>query len=405
MVQLLADYNIPSEDLQEEWKAERFDDVAEDYVGTVSEREFRDAALRVVVQRNDFFLPSLIDMTKTRKTLEVSPYYQRRARWDVTRKSKLIESFLVNIPVPPVFLYENEFARYEVMDGQQRVSAILEYFDNQFPLRGLEILHSVAGKRFHELPPEIKAGLERRSLAAIVLLKESTNSPESTAQLRRFVFERLNTGGVRLNAQEVRNSVHAGPFNNMLLELSRHDLFTTMWGIPPREPNERTEPSPRLARNVLFRQMRDAELVLRVFGLLDPDNLATGMKGTLDNTMTKYSRASQSDLFYLEQEFLEALELAYCIGGKDTFRLPGSGSKRGRLSASLFDGIMVALIRKLHDADRIRKYAEPINQAIQQGLTEQSFRGLVVGRANTREATIKRSLYFEQLIESAAIGQ
>ena len=401
MVRSTSDYMIDS---YEESRAQRFEDVTEETGDTASEREFHDAALRVVVQRNDFLLPNIIDMIKSRRTVEVSPYYQRRARWDVQRKSRLIESFLVNIPVPPVFLYENEFASYEVMDGQQRVSAILEYFNNQYALRGLEILHSLTGKRFHQLPLEIKAGLERRSLAAIILLKESTNSPESTAQLRRFVFERLNTGGVRLNAQEVRNSVHSGPFNDLLLDLSRHELFTTMWDIPPREPNEHIEPSQRLARNILFRQMRDAELVLRVFALLDPGNIGTGMKGTLDGTMTKFAKARESDLFRLEHDFLQALELAYSIGGKDAFRLPGSGSKRGRLSASLFDGMMVALIRQLDRAALIEASAEQVKLSILRGLTEQELYPLVVGRANTREATIKRSQYFEQLIESAIVA-
>ena len=338
---------------KEERQAERFDDVPEDAVTGVSEQEFREAALRIIIQRNDFLLPNLIDMLRTHKSLVVSPYYQRRARWDTGRKSRLIESFLVNIPVPPVFLYENEFARYEVMDGQQRVSAILEYFENQFALRSLEILDSLHGRRFHELPREIRAGLERRSLPAIILLKESAPSPESADQLRRYVFQRLNTGGVRLNAQEVRNSVYAGPFNDLLIELSRHLLFTSMWDIPPVEPNEQTEPSAKLRRNVLYRQMQDTELVLRVFGLLDPRNIAGGMRNTLDNTMVKYFSANHVELGQLKEQFLRALELADAIGGEGVFRLPGSGSKRGRLSASLFDGIMVALIRKLYAAEQI----------------------------------------------------
>ena len=110
MVRLSVEEQI----VKEEYQAERFDDVSEDSGASVSEQEFRDAAMQIVVQRNDFLLPNLIDMLMTHKTLEVSPYYQRRARWDARRKSKLIESFLVNIPIPPVFLYENEFARYEV---------------------------------------------------------------------------------------------------------------------------------------------------------------------------------------------------------------------------------------------------------------------------------------------------
>ena len=394
---------IPTTDevvTKEELLAEQFDDVDEDSGEGLSEQEFRDAALQIVVQRNDFLLPNLIDMLRTHRTVEVSPYYQRRARWDTTRKSKLIESFLVNIPVPPIFLYENNFARYEVMDGQQRVSAILEYFENEFALRGLEILNSLAGKRFHQLPSEIRAGLQRRSLSAIILLKESTPSQDSKEQLRKYVFQRLNTGGVRLNAQEVRNSVYAGEFNNLLIELSRHTLFTSMWGIPPLEPNESVEPSPRLSRNILFRQMRDVELVLRVFGLLDPNNIAGGMRRTLDNVMVRYSGASRSELRELRTIFLEALRLAYEIGGDNAFRLP-SVSKRGRPSASLFDAMMVALIRRLDNAKRIEANAAQIKELIQTELDKPDFHELIVGRANTREATIERGRYMERLIELA----
>ena len=71
----------------------------------------------------------------------------------------MIESFLVNIPVPPAFLYENEFPRYEVMDGEQRISTILQVFENQFPLRSLEILKGLQGYRFHMLPGVVRAGL------------------------------------------------------------------------------------------------------------------------------------------------------------------------------------------------------------------------------------------------------
>ena len=286
------------------------------------------------------------------------------------------------------------------MDGQQRVSAILEYFNNQFALRGLEILNSLLGKRFHELPREIRAGLERRSLPAIILLKESTPSHDSAIQLRRYVFQRLNTGGIRLNAQEVRNSVYAGPFNNLLGELSRHPLFTSMWDIPPSEPNESTNPSARLRSNILFKQMRDVELVLRVFALLDPNGISNGMRKTLDNAMVKYSKSNESELQQLKAQFLNSLDLAYAIGGNDAFRLPAPRSPRGRPSASLFDGMMVALMRKQNQADRIETYATEINQSIQAELTQPEFHVLVAGRANTREATLNRALHIERLIES-----
>ena len=400
MVELLADYNITADEL----KNERFDDADENLEFEASEQEFRDAALRVVLQRNDFLLPNLIDMFRTHMTLEVSPFYQRRVRWDVGRKSKLIESFLVNIPVPPVFLYENDFAKYEVMDGQQRVSAILEYFDDQFPLRDLEILKSLNGRKFQQLPHEIRAGLQRRSLSAFILLKESTPSPESVRLLRRHVFERLNTGGIRLNAQEVRNSVNPGRFNNLLLELSRHSLFTSKWGIPAYEPNEDTNPSRKLRRNPLFRDMRDVELVLRVFALFDPANIGGGMKGTLDNAMEKYSELSEKELLDLKNKFIKSLELADKIGGDDVFRPVTTIGKRGRPSAPLFDSMMVALMRNLDFAEQIELYGKEINEAIQTEFQKTTFYELVIGRANTKNSTLERSSHIEQLINFVIAG-
>ena len=395
MVSLSVDGLVFPEDSDDD----RFEDVDDEIRDTSSEQEFRDARMQIVVQRNDFLLPNLIDMLRTHQTLEISPYYQRRARWDTARQSRLIESFLVNIPVPPVFLYENDFARYEVMDGQQRISAILEYFGNQYGLCGLEILASLHGKRFHELPREIRAGLERRSLSAIILLKESTPTVESAADLRRYVFQRLNTGGIRLNPQEVRNAVDTGPFNDLLMDLSRHPLFTKMWDIPAFEANENIEPSERLRKNVLYRSMGDAELVLRVFALLDPKNIAGGMRSTLDNFMQTHARAKPPEIASLRQQFLGALETAHAIGGDDAFRLPTPRSKRGRPSASLFDAMMVALIRKSPQSDLIKARASLIGQSIRNELTNPTFHELVAGRANTRQATIDRARHIEALIE------
>ena len=396
MVELLTYDDMTKEELG----SELFEDIDEDSSVGGSVEQAGAVGLQIIVQRNDFLLPMLIDMLKTHKTLELSPDYQRRSRWDTARKSRLIESFLVNIPVPPIFLYENEFAKYEVMDGQQRVTAILEYFGNQFALRGLEILNGLVGKRFHQLPTDYRSRLERRTLSTIILLKESTPSPEATALLRRYVFQRLNTGGVRLNAQEVRNSVWAGRFNELLLELSSHTLFTRMWGIPPHPLDKSVGPNATLQRNSLYRQMRDVELVLRVFGLLDPDNIGGGMRSTLDNAMVKYSEASKEELNELKTRFSRALELVHAIGGQDALRLPRLDSKRGRPSAPLFDSLMVALMRKLDHADQIQAHAAKINKAIQSKLENPEFYELIVARANTRSATLERSGHIEQLIES-----
>ncbi len=308
----------------------------------------------------------------------------------------------MNVPIPPIFLYETEFARFEVMDGQQRLSTIREFFNNEFVLEGLEILPELAGKRYHQLPTVVKAGLERRSLGAIVLLKESTQSEELALWLRQRVFERLNTGGVRLNAQEVRNCLQSGPFNDLLRELARSSPFTKIWGIPPREPNEETTQSARLVRNRIYMRMADNEIVLRFFALLEPESIASGMKNTLDQCMIRYRNETPETLAQLKTKFTKSLAISYQIFGENTFRLPPKkDQRRGPLSRPLYDSVMVAVCRNLEFEAEMLARRQLIAQKTAEELAKPDFYALVVGRANTRQATKDRSEYMSKIIRAA----
>lgn len=90
---------------------------------------FAKSAFRIVYQTNNFFLPQIRDLIDKGEVLNLRPEYQRRLRWSTPQKSRLIESLLLNIPIPPVFLYESDAARYEVMDGQQRLNAVREFIE------------------------------------------------------------------------------------------------------------------------------------------------------------------------------------------------------------------------------------------------------------------------------------
>ena len=130
---------------------------------------------RVVYQTNNFLLPQIRDLIVDGDDVNLRPEYQRRLRWTNIQKSLLIESLLLNVPVPPVFFYENDLARYEVMDGQQRLNAIKEFLNNSFKLRGLQIIPTLNGRTYAQLPSKVKRSLDRASISAIVLLQESTS--------------------------------------------------------------------------------------------------------------------------------------------------------------------------------------------------------------------------------------
>jgi hypothetical protein len=197
---------------------ERLDDRA------INERYVRGEG-RIVIESNREKLPGFVNQLKEPNYMDLRPFYQRRPRWDVKTQSLLIESFIMNIPVPPVFLYERDYNSYEVMDGQQRITAIRDFYANAFKLRGLETWPELNGRSYAALPEKIRAGIDRRSITSIVLLKESTENEEEASLLRETVFDRLNTGGVKLERQEIRNALYRGPFNDMLHEITRSDDF------------------------------------------------------------------------------------------------------------------------------------------------------------------------------------
>ena len=202
------------------------------------EEKYSTSQLRVVRTSMDFTLHHLKQSLEDKEYINTSPKYQRRHRWDLKKRSQLIESFLMNIPVPSVFLFENDYNQYEIMDGRQRIDTLRSFMNNEFSLRSLEFWTELDGKRFHDLPSVIQKGLARRTINAVVLLAETTKKEDSGVDIRKILFKRLNTGGVQLNPQELRNALYPGKFNDLISDLSRHSTFTKVWGIPDRTDDE-----------------------------------------------------------------------------------------------------------------------------------------------------------------------
>ncbi|UUZ68743.1 DUF262 domain-containing protein [Polaromonas sp. P2-4] len=267
--------------------------------------------------------------------INMSPLYQRRNRWDQKQKSRLIESLLLNIPIPPLFLYESDYGSYEVMDGRQRLEALHDFLSDSLRLKGLEYWTEIEGLTYSELPKVFQLGVRRRTVGAIILLAESDGRISAENDVRMILFERLNTGGVRLNPQELRNALYQGSFNSMIVELSAHSLFRKVWEIPQ-------ENDPKLLENSLYASMGDCDLVLRFFMIREVMlGIRSGsLRHLLDGCAKENQHLSQSELGQLRASFLNALEVAHNLFGATCFRLPNTG----RLSKSLYDAVMVAIV-------------------------------------------------------------
>lgn len=359
-------------------------------------------AFRIVYQTNNFFLPQLHDLIDKGEVLNLRPEYQRRLRWNSVQKSKLVESLLLNIPVPPIFLYESAAARYEVMDGQQRLNAVREFLAGDFALSGLTVLKPLNRIRYSRCPPRIKRALDRASLSAIVLLLESepgrVPSRLSLTDIRRFIFDRLNTGGTKLNPQEIRNALNPGPFNKVIIDLTRNPHFTNVFGIPTyteADPNDYYE-NPDRQKNSLYSTMGDCQLVLRYFALKDPRNIRGSMKSMLDRAMDTEITEQQGDA--LRMEYNERFLFLYNLFQGHPFELPPDERGRVRVSAAVYDSSMVAANELWAQHDAIAEDAASVRARMASALVDQSQVVVLTGAGNTATAVRNRIALMRKIL-------
>ena len=356
------------------------------------EKKFSETAFRLSQERSDFLLPQILDFVRNKKWVNLRPEYQRRLVWDDSKRSLFIESLLLNVPIPPVFLYEWDLSRYEVMDGQQRLNSIADFYDNGFAFTKLEKWRELNGLRYRDLPETLQRGLDRRRLSATVLLVDGTGEGHpQQSDVRKLVFERLNTGGLQLNHQELRNCLYAGKFNELLITLSRDPLFTQIWEIPSYEENldKHGNISEALRENLLYKRMRDCEIVLRFFAFRKQSNIKGSVRSMLDNCMEEHLHATTLQMQHLGEEFRDRLQFARDLFGDQVFRYKDEKGK-GQLSQPLFDGIMVALDRLWGMRDRVLSAKKPIVKRVSRLMTNPSAYEVIIGKPNTAKAVRKR---------------
>ncbi len=353
---------------------------------------------RILTEMNREKLPSFADSLKRPKYMDLSPFYQRRLRWDKQKQSQLIESFLINIPVPPIILYEREYNSYEVMDGQQRITAIKDFYSNNLELTGLELWSELNGRTYQQLPDKIKAGIDRRAISSIVLITESTQNPEEAFFLKQVTFERLNTGGVSLSKQEIRNCIYSGKFNSLLFELASNEIFAKAWDIPIHNPNE-------LRNNNLYKKMEDVELVLRFFAFRHYEEFRRGIEGFLNLYMIKSLSFDDTDIDVLREIFVDTINIASEIYGEDLFKPydPQTNSWKDKSYKAFYDVVMVGISKHLNEADLLIQNQTKVIEATKI-LLEQDKRKLFTGAGRTKEDLQQRIKLFDNMLSQVIAG-
>jgi hypothetical protein len=266
------------------------------------------------------------------------PQFQRNYVWDQTRASKLIESFLVGLPVPPVFLYKPATTKsFWIIDGHQRIRSIVDFQkglfgDAKFKLKGVD--PRWVGKAFSELNETERFAFETTVLRAVVI--QQTNPKDNSSIYK--IFERLNTGGLRLNAMEVRQCVYESELLGKLKELNTLKEWREIVGMKKED-----------------KRLKDVELLLRVISLYQSlPSYEKPMKGFL-NDCAQYFKAKEEAKDTKEEAAILDLLRKTIIGvraalGEKPFHL------RGRLNYSALDAIVVAAMTKGVSADLKARY-------------------------------------------------
>ena len=263
----------------------------------------------------------------------VLPELGRRHAWDIRTASRLIESFLIGLPVPPVYLLEQEDRRMLVIDGMRRLRAVHGFFggrfggepgggrdSQEFQLDGVDEGGCLHGRTFSGLGLDDRRALENAVLRAIIIRQMH---PDENPAVAHDLFERLNTGGTGLRDQEVRHCIYSGGLSDLINELNRAGEWRSLLGSPCQDG-----------------RMRDAELILRYMALLHAGGDYKGpMKAFLSSFMHKNRDPTGAFVRGERARFARACGIL----GSRLGRLPLNGS--GRISPSVFDAIFVAVAR------------------------------------------------------------
>lgn len=242
--------------------------------------------------------------------------FQRGWVWTPTQASKLVDSFLLGLPVPSIFVYKESTGKQIVIDGQQRLRTIWGFFDGVLPDGGPFYLRGVSpqweGKYYENLNESDKLRF-RDSILRVVVVEQI--DPKDTTSVYH-IFERLNTGGTGLTPQEVRNCFYHGTFNDMIFEINEYEKWRAIFGI-----------------TTVDARMRDMELIVR-FLALNEEVYWKPMKRFLNEFMAKHQWEKETNRY--RDIFTNTVDKVLTSLGPKPFHI-----KRG-INVAAFDSVMVA---------------------------------------------------------------
>ena len=286
----------------------------------------------VRVEKAQYSTMHLKRLVEERKELVIDPDFQRNDVWKPKQSSELVESILMGIPIPTIYLFEMKDGTKQVVDGRQRISTILNFLNDKFSLKDLRILPQCNGKNFSDLDVKMQGIFEDYQLFFYII------QPPTPERVKYDIFDRVNRGGTRLNNQEMRNALYKGRSTVMLKELAASPAFLNATG-----------------EGVSSKRMKDQYIILRAIAfyllmkrqdkVLEENGQSIEYKSDMDDFLAKTmiflnKRASQELLDDCEYVFCKSMENCFKILGSDAFRFASESKNRRPINMPLFEVLM-----------------------------------------------------------------
>ena len=298
------------------------------------ENEITEQSNLLKTDRLDISFGELMSLYE-RNEIIIRPAFQRYFRWDEEQRTRFIESLLLGIPVPPIFVASDEDGIWELVDGLQRVSTVLSFFGilraddegivqkNNWVLTDGDRVESLQGFTSKTLPNKFRLNL-KRSTCRVEILRWNSNY-----DMRFELFNRLNTGGSPLTSQEIRNSIYrdiSPRFNDFLKELASYDKFRSLISLNTSQ----------------YEQLYDEELALRFISLYRNRN---NLKTSISQHMTLFMKEALNNEKFKYEEYEKIFKLVFDLLfplGKDIFR-----RRDGAFATALFDVITIGIAENI----------------------------------------------------------
>lgn len=319
----------------------------------------------------DFSFGEILNLHLAREIV-IRPEYQRLFRWSIQQRSRLIESLLLKLPLPPIFLVESDKGVLELIDGLQRISSVLQFLDHdsinekELVLDGCDILKHINGLKFSDFNITIRLKLKRTPIRAIIIKRTGDD------YIKYEMFKRLNTGGSLLSAQEIRNCssrmISGGEeFYGAIQELAGYDSFVSAI--------ERISDADKEKR-------ADEELVLRYFAVkFFREKFKGNVQEWLDNVMEDFL-FHRFDKDLPIEDFKKFFDFVSASFKSEAFSRQRDGESMGRLAPAYFEAVVGALSDRFSELGGV--VPEQLRQFLTNAFEDPEFRQAVGPGANSK---------------------